>query len=583
MQTLKVSRVREWLDADSTGSYASLTENWENRRKYHALLVISRGAGFDRRVVLQNFLFNWRVPSPLTVTYDLDTTFRFENFKISLIMPRWKRTLLLKIVNEKELEIIPILNNRSIYDVNVKLDYTIVEKNSVVLNDMRVFFSGLNENTELKKESLQKIKFNYDIDQERGEEYYDEGYIICSLSMPAGENYLAIGLEEITDPRFSYETELKRRFEIYRRFGQYGISTEKYIVKDSGIIAGYHWFSVWGRDSMISLPGLTFAFGRYEEALRILNYFASNVSDGMFPNAMDERTGKWTYGSVDGGLWFINRLYLYWKYSQDEKGTRYLLDIATRILNRTIFGKETYIRDGVLYHPPHWTWMDCVGPHGAYVNRNAAVEVQALLYSACASLIEMSVEFDFAISDWIYDLPEKIQTGFRKYFIEKDIVKDSPDSVSLRPNALYTLYFHYSIVSPEEFKKTFEIIDKRLTTAFGLRSLDPSSENYKGRYLPYKDAAYHNGSVWPFLAGAAARAYLKIYGLSEKNKKYAYEKYLSGILDCLYVNGRCRGHVTEILDGDYPHEENGCIAQAWSLAEPLWAFYDLILSDPIVF
>lgn len=672
-------RNREWIQTDGTSSYCSLTESWEVRRKYHGLYVPALGVGHSRRVVVQNILINGEPPVVEGILHNPVPCFMLRGMKVEVLMPRGSKAVLLRITSSDDrtghLTLRPILTNRSIYDVREQplsssslsssLSSSISPSSSPssfsssssslsedgrAMGDIRLHISSDQEH-ETRGGGTATVSLDYDIDSDRGESHHDTGSLPLTIDFPGGWTtiHLAFSLEPISGVRAMFEHEILRRKHMMARvpegLGRYSVSTEQYLLEGGGVIAGYHWFSQWGRDTLISLPGLMLIFGRYREARQTLKMYAALERDGLIPNAMDERTGSWGYNTVDAGFWFINRLWTYHTYTGDSKTVRELLPTAMRILEPLLHdypgygahedGMEPEMRNpaphghdsglscaavylddaGCVCHPPQWTWMDAVIDGNSVVERRRAVEIQALAYAGAMEASELMERTGYrhpAIDhDLLTGLAQRIQQGFKNNFIRKGIVQDIahrevlsvqvedtpvvPERMELcggggrewgqepggplRPNVMFSVYFPHPILPPGQFEPTLRIMAP-LMTPFGMRTISPGHPSYHGTFLPGKDRAYHNGTVWPFLAGALATSWIRVFGSGEtreKAREEAYDLFLRGLLDHLLINGRCPGHIAEIVDGDYPFIERGCIAQAWSIAEPLRAYWEDVL------
>lgn len=583
-------RNREWLETDGLGGYSSLTETWENRRKYHGLFVPSTGYGFGRRVLVQALLVDGVYPRPASVDRGLHPTFKLGGMDVGVLTPRGLRAVVLRFelaCEPRPVRLRPFLNSRSMYDVSVEMP-------RFELCDGRLTIDGCPLNiasdagTSIASAECQRMEHRFDIDSQRGEACSDSSWSPVEVIVEPRDRvfHVSFSLDEIPSPAEVFASEVARRAAEVEgapaELRKYALGTEAFVMGEGGVIAGYHWFSQWGRDALISLPGLSLIFGRFREARQTLEMYASLQEGGLVPNAQDERTGAWSYNSSDAVFWFADRLWRYALYSQDWEAAREFLPCSVSVYRSLLdcAGEGlTLDGSGCVCHPPQWTWMDAAASGKAFTPRDCAVEIQAMAYAGAMGTAELMDRVGYGpgnvSSEEVRALAGRIRSGFEARFFDGALVLDSPGSEEIRPNVLFAVYFDHPLMEPGEFGPTLEAISP-LVTPYGLRTLSPLDQGYRGAYLPEKESAYHNGTVWPFLAGAMARAWTRVHQ-GEGPRREAYDLFLRGILEGLHGAGRCPGHVAEILDGDYPHIERGCIAQAWSIAEPLRALWEDVL------
>ena len=337
------------------------------------------------------------------------------------------------------------------------------------------------------------------------------------------------------------------------------------------IIAGYPWFADWGRDTMISLPGLLLCPGKFDQARHVLCVFAQYISQGMVPNRFDDYTNQPSYNTVDASLWFIHAAFEYLRLSGDRETFEKLLRPACHaIVNGNTKGTRYDIRvdpdDGLVTQgdaTTQLTWMDAKYDGICFTPRQGkAVEINALWYHALR-LVGDDVRAD-----------RVAQTFCKTFWIDPyrglaDVVDGPRRDLSVRPNQIFAVSLANSPLSRPQQEAVVEAVRRELLTPVGLRTLARSDPNYHGRYSgPQKDrdAAYHNGTVWPWLIGAFLGAYLKTHDRSEPAIAQA-RQWLQPLLDGMQHN--CIGQIGEIFEGDEPHRPVGCFAQAWSIAEAL--------------
>jgi predicted glycogen debranching enzyme len=346
------------------------------------------------------------------------------------------------------------------------------------------------------------------------------------------------------------------------------------------VIAGYPWFSDWGRDTMVSLPGLVLSTGRAPLAARILRTYATFVDQGMLPNRFPDEGQTPEYNSVDASLWAFEALHVYLEHvSGDDDLCRDLFPVLQEIIDSYRRGTRHNIHrdeeDGLLYAGEEGlqlTWMDAKVDDWVVTPRiGKAVEVNALWFNALKVMgtVARAIDED---ADPYETLAEEARQGFARFWNEErkacyDVL-DGPQGAdaSLRPNQIFAVSLAHSPLPPWQQKAVVDVCTRRLVTSFGLRTLAPDEEGYVGRYegdQKTRDGAYHQGTVWAWLMGPFVRAYLRVYGERDGACQEA-RRYLAPLMQHLADHGL--GSVSEIFDGDAPFSPHGCTAQAWSVA-----------------
>lgn len=352
------------------------------------------------------------------------------------------------------------------------------------------------------------------------------------------------------------------------------------------IVAGYPWFTDWGRDTMIALPGLTLATGRYEVAREILEFFSRYVWKGLLPNFFPEGGQEPVYNTVDAALWYFQAVYKYLQYTGDEDFVRGLLPVMVKIIERYVDGAPFGIRmdrDGLVTAgspATQLTWMDAKVDDWVVTPRHGkAVEINALWYNTVCILENLCARF--GINFPYSGLSERIREGFAAFRHPDgylyDVISSSGKDPSVRPNQIFAVSLPYSPLSGDQARAVLKRVEADLYTPYGLRSLAPNHHDYKGRYtgdLRSRDAAYHQGTVWSWLIGPFVTAYRRVYGPSEASRQRA-RAFLEPFIDHLGDHGI--GYISEIFDGDEPHWPRGCFAQAWGVAEVLRAYVEDVL------
>jgi predicted glycogen debranching enzyme len=348
------------------------------------------------------------------------------------------------------------------------------------------------------------------------------------------------------------------------------------------VIAGYHWFTDWGRDTMISLEGLTISTGRFAEAAWILRTFSHYIRDGLIPNLFPERRTEGLYHTADATLWFFHALDRYTETSGDRSVLRMvlpkLLDIFEWHMRGTAFGIGVDPRDGLLTQGAEGyalTWMDAkVEDWVVTPRRGKAVEINGLWYNALRLLEGWLVqEGESEKSVRVAKAAEQARESFNARFWYApgghlfDVI-DGPngDDPACRPNQLLTFSLKHPILDEAHWSAVLEVSRAKLLTPVGLRSLSPDHKDYKPKYdgdLRARDAAYHQGTVWAWLIGPFIDAWLKLHPGDFENAG----KCLDGFVP--HLREACIGSISEIFDAEPPFTPRGCIAQAWSVAEVL--------------
>ena len=349
------------------------------------------------------------------------------------------------------------------------------------------------------------------------------------------------------------------------------------------VIAGYPWFTDWGRDTMIALPGLLLATGRAHDAAGVLRTFAAHVQDGLIPNRFPDVRGPAEYNTIDASLWFVEAVRAYVAATDDVALLREVFVAVRAVIdgytNGTRYGigvdADGLVRGGA--DGVQLTWMDAkVGDRVITPRRGKPVEVNALWYNAlraCESFAQRLGESP----DAYRTAAERTAASMERFWNAErgwcyDVL-DGPDGddASLRPNQLFTVSLFASAFGGDRARAIVDVCAARLWTSMGLRTLSPDDPAYVGAYggdQAARDGAYHQGTVWPWLLGPFVRAHLRAYG--DRNRARTF---VQPLLDALDADAA--GTLPEIADGDAPHGPRGCPAQAWSVAE-LIAVLDLL-------
>jgi predicted glycogen debranching enzyme len=364
-------------------------------------------------------------------------------------------------------------------------------------------------------------------------------------------------------------------------------AADQFIVRRGGdlhtVIAGYHWFADWGRDTMIALPGLTLVTGRFDIARDILLAFSRAVDMGMLPNRFPDFGETPEYNTVDASLWYFEAIRKYLQYTSDLHFVREdLYPTMKSILDWHIAGTRYGIQcdpDGLIRAgdgSTQLTWMDAkIGDYVATPRSGKPVEIQGLWYNALRFTESLAERFeDGAESKRWGEIAERAKESFNKLFWNEaagcfyDVIDGDRRDASIRPNQAIAMSLGYTMVEPDRARRALAVIERELMTPVGLRTLAMSDPQYKTCCAggPFeRDSAYHQGTVWPWLLGPFITAACR-FGYATKEQARGW---LKGFAD--HVRDAGLGSVSEIFDANAPHDPRGCVAQAWSVSEILRA------------
>lgn len=525
-----------------------------------------------------------------------------------------------------KIKIRPLINFRSIHDLNSCPEFfdKIDTYEKYITVDFKKFENlKFSIGSDLMKVNLKKFYINnitYDKEEERGYNSIENLFCPCEFVSEIDENSNnKINIIGVCDKNLEifkkfysesnvyeeyYKKERKKIEEILnnakikpcKKMNEiYELirSADNFIVKrDNGksIIAGYHWFSDFGRDTMISLPGLLLVTRRFDDARQILTNYAKNIYRGLIPNRFSENNEP-EYNSVDASLWFIYAIYKFLEYTNDYSFVKQNLwksikDIINFYIKGTCF--NIYLDDDFLIcHGRNFnkalTWMDVnLQVNNSIIiptKRNGkAVEINALFFNALKIAELLSEKFS-EDATYYRKLSEKVKENFKKFFNEKkqclyDTIYEDYKDDSIRPNQIFGVSLPFSIIEREKEKKIVEKVYQELYTPYGLRTLSYKDKRYKNIYKGCqieRDIAYHQGTVWPWLMGFFIDAYLKVNDNSIEARREA-KNWIEKIFESMKERGI--GTISEIFDGDFPHNPKGCISQAWSVGEILRCYIE---------
>ncbi|HEX2799981.1 MAG TPA: amylo-alpha-1,6-glucosidase, partial [Thermoanaerobaculia bacterium] len=440
-------------------------------------------------------------------------------------------------------------------------------------------------------------------DRRRGFDYREDLWHPVTLLFTFEENGAttrqAANLIASTSPRSASDIHLLRKNELTRRgklttkagrdpvLRALARAADQFLVARGDlttVIAGYPWFSDWGHDSMIALPGLTLATGRPEVAKEILLAFLEHVDQGMLPNRFPDAGEEPEYNTIDATLWYFEAVRQYVEATGDlalvgDRLFRTLADIVAWHERGTRYGIRVSA-DGLLeWHAAGevLTWMDArIDGRPVTPREGKPVEIQALWFNALKVMENLAKSLDEPLLASRYRLmAARAKRSFSRQFWNAtadclyDVVDADGKNGAIRPNQLFAISLFHSMLTKERAKSILAVVARELLTPYGLRTLSPKDPAYRGRYEggpEERHAAYHQGTVWPWLLGAYATAFRRANGDGPKTAK-AIRRLLAPLEDFLLGDGL--GQLPEIFDGDAPHRPRGCVAQAWSVAELL--------------
>jgi predicted glycogen debranching enzyme len=488
---------------------------------------------------------------------------------------------------------------------------------SVASDIPELHFGWLGDNTSFQLALEEFNELRYRIEQSRGYDWKGNLWSPGCFSAQLAEGQrvsLVASAEDWThvnalSPEDAFDSETERRRRLLRsapELARSGIAAELVLaadqflitpvgrVKDAvqacsvgeevrTVIAGYHWFTDWGRDTMISLEGLTLSTGRALEAQYILRSFAKYVRRGLIPNMFPEGKTSGLYHTADASLWFFHAADRYYRNTEDIETLEVLLPKLTEIIewhcSGTDFGIGVDPRDGLLRQGAdgyQLTWMDAkVDDWVVTPRRGKAVEINALWYNAlCVAAGWSDLVGDNARANQLSDVAARTHASFNEKFWSADLgycydVVDKAEGgndSSLRPNQILSISLPHPVLAEDKWQSVIAVVREQLLTPVGLRSLAPNDPNYKQRYdgdLRARDAAYHQGTVWAWLIGPFFDAWLRANPGDLKTGRALLASFDSEMSEAGI------GTIGEIFDAESPFTPRGCIAQAWSVAEVL--------------
>ena len=632
---------KEWLLTNGIGGFAGGTIIGMNARRYHGLLIASLTPPVDRFLVLSQIHEDiitdnqeYHLGTFKTHDYTAHGEYYLEGFQNEYI-PEFryrvgsifisKRICLRHMKNQvavvyhiknhhkkTTIRLIPLVNFRNYhylsYSKNMPFNAAIGSKSIEITpyNMGEKILVECSDGAAVLKKQCYFYNMDYPYEHERGlsctEDHYIPGFFEIELQ-PGKEKVITVVASigdpiDVLDGEHLIEQEILRQKVLVKGLDsdkfreQLTLSADKFIVyrkstDSKSIIAGYPWFTDWGRDTMISLTGLTLAANRFDDARDILSTFAHYEKDGLIPNVFSDTGGEPAYNTVDAALWYFEAVYKYIKYTGDlNYVVKNLLPVLKRIINGYKEGTHFDIKmdkDGLISagnDETQLTWMDAKAGNWVVTPRHGkAVEINALWYNALL-VINYILNEAGKNTETYAKLAEKAKKSFIKLFWNEnsnclyDVINNEEKDGKIRPNQVLAVSLSFPVIEGEMAKSVVDTVYSELYTALGLRTLNQKAGEYKGIYIGnqyMRDGAYHQGTVWTWPLGQFITAYARVYkGDSNIIKKL--KEFFLPFED--HLKDSCIGSISEIFDGNEPLIPRGCCAQAWSVSEILRSYVE---------
>lgn len=611
-QTFNISARREWLRTNGIGGFAMGTVAGVNTRRYHGLLVAATDPPAHRVVLVPNIdveIVSGTESIGLSAnqyqgavhpegfayldSFSQDHVLRWEYvsgpFRLAkaIAMTEGENTTTIRFANtgtKGYTVVVRPLVSHKFYHANFRASAEYPERLDFATDQTIVGNDGVNlhiHHAEWTREEAVGWYYRFENlrEADRGLDSRDDAYCPCVLShhlLPGQEIRLVLSDQPNPTPFADWD-----EGEFVEDFEQRLMSAcAKFIVRTpsrTSVLAGYPWFTDWGRDTMISLPGICLETGQVEVAERILRDYASQMRRGLIPNRFVEKGEIPEYNTADATLWFVNSCYLTHLANPGSGLIRELWPSLKSFFEHHMAGTDFGIRidaDGLLTQGEEGlqlTWMDAkLGDWVVTPRRGKAVELNGLWINACrilAALAEGLGEDPAPYATAADQGEASFEAKFWKESLGYYLDVAEPDDASLRPNQLFAISLPFGPAKGGHAKRALAAVREHLLTPVGLRTLAPDSVHYRPRFrgpLQELDAAYHQGTVWPWLMGAFIEAHLKLGGSPGEA-----EEILRNGIEMLEDTGI--GGIAEVYDGDEPREAAGCPWQAWSVAEWLRA------------
>ncbi|MFN0278538.1 MAG: amylo-alpha-1,6-glucosidase [Pyrinomonadaceae bacterium] len=641
----QIASQSEWLETNGIGGYASSSVAGANTRRYHGLLVAATKPPLGRIVLLSKFeetlvledgsRFDLSCNQYPNAVYPQGfqylTGFRLDPFPRwtyaigeiviekyvfmidgeNSVVCRWRISQQSAVGSQQPmLELLPLIAFRDHHHLrheDAAFDGSFSAGEGVVslapYPEMPRLYLAHNA-IDIEPQYHWYKHFEYGIERERGFDFREDLFQPFSLKFDLSDDVVVIASDNNTSdtPAESLRyvaakfeaREMKRRAGLIAKSGarddfsrQLVLAADQFIVSrgtGKSVIAGYHWFSDWGRDTMIAMNGLTLATNRAEIAKSILTEFSKYISEGMLPNRFPDESETPDYNTVDATLWYFQAACAYAEFTDDYDFVRDVLyEKLTDIIDWHIRGTRYQIQvdaDGLLYageEGVQLTWMDAkIGDWVVTPRTGKPVEIQALWYNALCVMSTLAERFGDAKGKKRFaSMAAAAKKSFSSQFWNDeeqclyDVINGGEKDSSIRPNQIFAVSLPFTMLNAAQARKVVDKVEADLFTPYGLRSLSPRDSRYCGAYTgtPHeRDSAYHQGTVWGWLIGPFIDAYRKVHPRGAKT-----ERRVSVIISGLtaHFSETMIGQMSEIFDAEPPYAHRGAAAQAWSVAELL--------------
>jgi predicted glycogen debranching enzyme len=630
-RNLEAASGREWLETNGLGGFAMSTITGLNTRRYHGLLCAAIEPPAKRALLLAKLeetlviggrryqLSVNRYPGAIhpqgnqhQTSFRLDPfpvfTWRVEEVELSrsIFLVHESNTAVVEyflrsqgptVGRRVDLEVRPLTAFRGYHELthaNASLNPELVETEGQVCFQPYPELPSLHfghDASRIAKSGDWYYNFEYLWEQARGMDFREDLFQPFVLHFDLSARSQA-SIVASTDAHSAASVPQLRAAELARRKaagGQLAAAADQFIVRRGerhSIIAGYPWFEDWGRDAMVALPGLTLCTARSALAREILEEFSHWIRDGLLPNRFPEHGQPPEYNSVDAPLWYIEAIRAFAETTGDYA---FVFDrlfggmdaIIQSFVHGTGFGikldTDGLLRAGV--PGVALTWMDArINGVPVTPRTGKPVEIQALWYNALRIMQNLAGKRDDQRQSLYGSLADSTHAAFRAHFWNGsehslfDVIDGDWKDSSIRPNQIFAASLTHKLIEGEQAREMLSVVERELLTPFGLRTLSPRDPRYRGRYAggaEERDAAYHQGTVWPWLMGPFVSAWYEAHG-KESSARQRCLQWLSALRE--YRTNEGMNHLPEVFDGDPPHQPGGCNAQAWSLAMLIQTF-----------
>jgi predicted glycogen debranching enzyme len=627
----------EWLETNGIGGFASSTITGLNTRRYHGLLVAAiippaarmvLVSKLEETLVVDGQRFELSVNQYPGVVHphgnQFQTDFRLDPFPtftwsaggvtvfktVFMIHGENSTVVQYRLASsdgaDVKLEVRPLV---SVRDYHSLCHENSVLNGAVGIQPSAAIIRPYSDNPEIHFAFNAEVtdaagywyrNFEYAAERERGLDFTEDLYNPFTIQFDFARSehadvIVSTEAKDVSQSEAYRESELERRAHLcgadLDEFAKtLSCAADQFIVargEDKSVIAGYHWFGDWGRDTMISIPGLALCTGRPEVAKSILIGFAQYINRGMIPNRFPDSSGApqdhMEYNNADATLWFFESTRALCEATGDFEFVRENLYAALKdSISWHVRGTRYGIHvdeDGLLHageEGSQLTWMDAkVDDFVVTPRRGKPVEIQALWYNALRIMEDLAGRFGDQDADSYRTLAERARNSFNAQFSNTseqclyDVIDGDIRDGSVRPNQIFAVSLPHTMLTPDRAQNVVDSVERNLLTPYGVRTLSPQDPKYRGRCdgdQHSRDTAYHQGTVWAWLIGPFLTARFRVYGKDAEQLEFARK--LLGNFDA-HLREAGLNQISEIFDGDFPHRPRGCIAQAWSVAEIL--------------